>query len=172
MNVQEVASELIRETTDRYLSELNSESEIVDFQIGPVGIRVHVSSKGLHEFIYPAFAWNARPSNVEPDVEIFALDGDDSIVSPWGLGDFLDGNKVRGLESGDVLAAFDLQHGVLNMFDRTTKRGLFWTAQSERLPEWEFGAPLRIILTWALIDHGLQVIHSAGIGKHANLHHG
>ena len=141
-------------------------SENLGFQIkiGHTRIRIHVASRDMRDLIYPALAWGQDNSTGEPDVEIFALDGPGVIESPWTQGDFIDGGRIRGLSNGEVLGSFDIENSMLNLFDRTSNRGLFWVQSLSELPEWEFGAPLRRILEWALIDRGLQVMHCAAVG--------
>ena len=165
MSAQFIAAQLIQDSIANFQSNRQSHSQVIDISIAQYQIRIHVASQGLWEYIYPAFAWQAKTSTIKPDIEIYALEGAGAVVSPWGSEDFLDGNRIRGLDSGDVLASFDLEHSVLNAFDHLTNKGIFWVSQSSRLPEWEFGAPLRNILTWALFSRGVHIIHSAGIGR-------
>jgi hypothetical protein len=135
-----------------------------DVVIAEAHIRIYLASQALWDFIYPAFSWQAQKSDKEPDVVIFAVEGDGVLVLPWRAEDFGDRNTIIGLEAGQVVANFDIDNSILNMFDHKSRRGLFWARSTEGLPEWEFGAPLRVVLEWALSDWGLYIVHSAGIG--------
>jgi len=164
MSSQDLASKLIQETANRFLSGEIPAVCKVDINVANTAIRIHLSSKALKDLIDPAFAWQVDDSTLEPEVEIFVLEGTHALVSPWRLDDFQDGGRIRGLDTGQVEGAFDLGNTVLNLFDKSTNRGLFWTRAASALPEWEFGAPLRHILTWALREKGIYVLHSASIG--------
>lgn len=160
---QELGSKLLKEAEKQFFSAKGS-TLTFDITINQTLIRVYVASERLHDWIYPAFAWQAHTSNHKPDVEIFALEGDGEIDSRWRFSDITAGNKISGSETRNVFTTYDQQHGVLTVYDKSSRRGLFWTQSANTLPEWEFGAPLRNVLTWALNDFGLHVIHAAGIG--------
>lgn len=135
-----------------------------DIRIAETTFRIHVSSQELWGILYPALSWQAIELSSSPDVEIYAVDGLNLVQSPWGLENFLEGNRIQGLDSGGVLGTFDIENGVLNLFDRRSSSGLFWVGSVSDIPEWEFGAPLRRLIEWALLDRGLYVVHSAAVG--------
>lgn len=142
----------------------NNQLHTFDIKIDQTRIRIYVSSKELLDWVYPAFAWQAHTSSLNPDIEIFALEGDIEGELRWKFSDVIAGDRISRAETGLVRTTFDEGQGLLNVYDTSTHRGLFWTQSANTLPEWEFGAPLRNILTWALAECGVHVIHSAGIG--------
>jgi hypothetical protein len=119
----------------------------------------------LWKVIYPALAGQSSSApDSDPDIEIFAVEGRGLINLPWDVGEAADN---VGIESGwteGVRATYSSDYSTLSMFDRANKRGLFWVKSAKDVPEWEFGAPLRNILTWAFVDQGLHVVHAAGVG--------
>lgn len=165
MSSQEVGSTFVQETASKFQSNKGENSQKLDIKIADVLIRIHTASQELRDFIYPALEWQAHYSDHNPDIEIFAIEGLETVKLPWSIDEYAEGNKLRGLDSGRVLGSFDIQHKNLSIFDRNTKQGIFWTPSAINLPEWEFGAPLRNILTWALLDSGLHLVHAAAVGK-------
>lgn len=163
MSEQLVGAKFVRDSVAFFRSQRRGQARIIDLSVGQVRIRIHVSSEALWDVVFPALAWNDSHSVRPPDVEIFAFEGRGDIVSPWGLDQFRDGGRIQGLESGNVLASFDVEHSMLSIFDRSINTGVFWVGSAEGIPEWEFGAPLRSLLTWALLDKGIHVVHSAGV---------
>jgi len=165
---QAAGSKLIQDVSEQLLQSENPKPLVFNITIAETRFRIYLSSQALWDVIHPALSWQSQPEGPEPDIEIFALEGAGTIVSPWTLEDFLDGSRIKGLEKGDVLGTFEIESTTLNLFDRATQRGLFWVKSTSDLPDWEFGAPLRRIFEWALLDRGFHVIHSAGVGKGEN----
>jgi hypothetical protein len=161
---QVAGSKLILNASEQLLQSANPKPLVFSVTIAETNFRIHVASQALWDLIHPALSWQAQALGPDPDIEIFALEGVDAIESPWMLEDFLDGSRINGLETGDVLGTFELDSTTLNLYDRPSRRGLFWVKSASELPDWEFGAPLRRIFEWALLDRGFHVIHSAGVG--------
>lgn len=158
-----IKAQFIKDVAHRFLKDRGDQARTWDFLIAGFRVRVHASSSALGDFVYPALAWqqNSHPGS-EPDIEIFAIEGAGG--PSWLVGEIQGTQLARGPQTGDVLTTFDIRHSVLSLFDRTTSTGVFWVRSAADLPEWEFGAPLRSILTWSLIDRGVYMVHSAGIG--------
>jgi hypothetical protein len=165
---QVLGANLIQVASDQLLKSDNPKSLVFNVTIAETRFRIYLSSQALWDLIHPALSWQAQSSGPEPDVEIFALEGVGTIHSPWMLEDFLDGSRIKGLENGNVLGTFELESTTLNLYDSSTRKGLFWVQSANDVPDWEFGAPLRRIFEWALLERGFQVIHSAGVGKGLN----
>jgi len=165
LSSQSVGSRFVRETASKFLSNKGKTSQELDLKIADIRIRIHTASQELRDFIYPALKWQIDDFGHNPDIEIFAIEGQGTVNPPWLVDEYAEGNRLRGLESGVVLASFDIQNKILSIFDRETKKGIFWTSSASNLPEWELGAPLRNILTWALLDSGLHLVHAAAVGK-------
>lgn len=165
---QVAGSKLIQDASEQLLQVDNPKPLVFNITIAETRFRIYVSSQDLWDLIHPALSWKAQTPGPEPDIEIFALEGVAGMVSPWMLEDFLDGSRIKGLENGAVLGTFELESTTLSLYDRSTRRGLFWVKSAIDLPDWEFGAPLRRIFEWALLDRGFHVIHSAGVGKRGN----
>jgi hypothetical protein len=159
------ASQFIEESVQGFKSDFQSQSRVLDIAVAGHTIRIHVFSDPLWNLIYPALANRACTSPVsDPEIEIFAAEGAWQVNFPWKTGNGGDSVGIKGLWTEDVLATFSSDYSTLSMFDRSSSRGLFWVRSAKDLPEWEFGAPLRNILTWAFLDRGLHIVHAAGVG--------
>jgi hypothetical protein len=159
------ASRLLEESWQVFQSESQTPPRVFDIAVAGLVVRIHVSSEPLWNLIYPALAGQASPAPVsESDIEIFALEGAGVINLPWDTDDGLSSPGMEGAWPEDVLATYSSDYSTLSMFDRSSSRGLFWVRSTQDLPEWEFGAPLRNILTWAFLDRGLHLVHAAGVG--------
>jgi hypothetical protein len=161
---QLAGSKLIEEASNLFRAGKTPSHLELHLTIADTKLCIHAGSQAMWNLIYPALAWLAESPNSEPDIEIFALDGVGEIESPWDVESFLLGNRISGLTSGQTLGTFDVENSILNLFDRSTRQGLFWVQSLGELPEWEFGAPLRKIFEWALLDKGFQVVHTAAVG--------
>jgi len=159
------ASQFIEDCVQSFQSELQAQSRVLDIAVAGYTIRIHVSAEPLWNLIYPALANRACTSPVsDPEIEIFAVEGAGVINFPWNTGSGGESVGIAGTGTEDVLATFSSDYLTLSMFDRSSSRGLFWVRSAKDLPEWEFGAPLRNILTWAFLDRGLHLVHAAGVG--------
>jgi hypothetical protein len=159
------ASQFFEESVQRFKSEFRSQSRVLDIAVAGHTIRIHVSAEPLWNVIYPALAHQAHTSLVsDPEIEIFAVEGAGVINFPWNTGTGGDSVRIEGSSIEDVFATFSSDYSTLSMFDRSSSRGLIWVRSPKDLHEWEFGAPLRNILTWAFLDRGLHLVHAAGVG--------
>jgi len=165
MSFRTRAGQFIEEFVQSFQSELQTQSRVLDIQVANHTIRIHVSAGPLWNIIYPSLAGQASIAPVlDPEIEIFAVEGSGAVNFPWGTGDGVDGFGIDSPWTEDVLATYSSDYSTLSMFDRSSNRGLFWVRSAKDLPEWEFGAPLRNVLTWALLDRGLHLVHAAGVG--------
>ncbi len=99
-----------------------------------------------------------------PLATFYALSGWPFVPSPWKEDEF-DGVWIKNRSSGRFRATFDIEHRLLSLFDRQLHRGVFWCDAPERLPEWEQSAPMRSLVTWALQDEGISLVHAACVGE-------
>ena len=83
---------------------------------------------------------------------------------PWTTGHYLARGEVAGFNDGRIHTSFDMGSGVLNMLDVHRNVGIFWTRDAGHFPQWESGAPLRIILHWWMRQRDCQFTHAAAIG--------
>ena len=85
--------------------------------------------------------------------------------SPWGPGDYLSRDEVRGSGADDVDVAYSIAARLLATWDRRAWRGAWWARDAGALPYWEPTAPLRYLFHWWLADAGSAMVHAAAVGR-------
>jgi hypothetical protein len=145
-------------------------SSILRLCLGGTTVEIEALGSLLSESLAQALG-GGGPTCVEaPSTRIFAWDAASTGVAcpppPWG------GHYVY-TRRGDVLAfqdpryrlAYNVSANVLSLFDRKERLGLYWTENAAKLPGWEITAPLRTLLHWQGLEHGLQLTHGAVVGE-------
>lgn len=97
-------------------------------------------------------AWDSARSEVPPP------------PSPWGKGDFLPRDGLRGSGGDGYDYAYDVTWRLLSVWDRARQEGWFWAADAGRFPYWEPTSPFRYLIHWALADQGAVLAHAAAVG--------
>ena len=74
----------------------------------------------------------------------------------------------RRLHLTDVLRLFSWNDGaVWQLHDPASATAVYWARERAAIPEWDYGAPLRNLLAWALQDAGRLLLHGAVVGDAA-----
>src|SRR5689334_19899648 len=73
-------------------------------------------------------------------------------------------HEIIGFSNARVPATLDQWSGAFSVYDRVSKRAVYWIEDAARVPYFERGAPLRTLLSWWLSDVGYQTVHAAGVG--------
>jgi len=84
-------------------------------------------------------------------------------LPPWAIGDYYGNGEIRGYD-GRIRAAFDIPLGMLTLFDRERRLGLFWLRDASHVPITIVGTPLRGLFQWWAGDDGRQLVHAAAVG--------
>lgn len=129
-------------------------------------IRVHYSSQNLYQALHPALAHLEFDTTSYPDLLIRVMEKE-----PEGLleQDIWFGAHPEEPASNYISADRNIfmqrtAEGALSIVNRSLDRACFWVRNLETLPYWETAAPLRIIINWWGIAHGIQLLHAAAIG--------
>ena len=139
--------------------------DLFDVVIGGTRIRVTIADERVAAWARPALAWLRESPHGDADVQLHAVSGMPFPAPPWSAADYADRHRISHLTEGQVVATFDVERRVLNMYDAATRRGVWWCHDVDSLPDWEFGAPLRSLLTWALRASQVHLVHAAGVGR-------
>jgi hypothetical protein len=142
----------------------STDGEEFDILVAGKRIRFYVKTGEIRSIIEPAFLWCIQPPASEPDVRIFIHSGLPFPSPSWGKENYLPNGIIGHLDDGDLLATYDSQYQILSMYNRLKQVGIFWCLDVAELPEWEFGAPMRNLISWALMNFNLFLIHAAGVG--------
>jgi hypothetical protein len=131
-------------------------------------IRLRFASSALVPIITPALEHLATKEGGAPALTVCLWDTASTGVKmpppPWTTGHYLARGEVEGFNDDRIHTSFDMGSGVLNMLDMQRNIGIFWTPDACDLPQWETGAPLRVILHWWMRRRDSQLTHAAAIG--------
>lgn len=138
-----------------------------NLQLGPLNLRLHLGSGLAKNSWHRPLA--ARPSEKEPEATIYAWDESAGKTGfpppPWGE-EFVYTHRgdIQGFGHEQIKVSFSLHSGLLSMYHREERVGIYWTTNAARMPGYEWAAPMRRILNWIGIEHGLQLTHAGAVG--------
>ena len=163
---RECVGELALRATDR----LGYQDRLIS--VGPVSIRLRIVGDLLGDQLLPAFARSTpgtEPGTAkEVSATIVAWDMTEAELGLPAL-DLLPrpGDEPRStyVEAEDgVEAWFQPYEATISLYDHGAATGYFCVRASASLPPWESAAPLRALMRWVLVDHGLHLVHAAAVG--------
>ena len=134
-------------------------------------VRIHVAGQNLHELKRPIAHWkNWKNLSAEPSLNIYAWDGSLGWLPPkppWTMGQQRQMGEIAGLETDRFLIHYFYydRSGFLNIYDRHSRRAIYWLPDAKMLHPWEKAAPFRVILHWWARDIGGHMAHAAVIGE-------
>jgi hypothetical protein len=138
------------------------------FELAGLAIRLRFAGPALEERMSLPFAH----LEIEPTpaaLTVFLWDSDSTASSPpqppWGLDAYLQHGRVKGHFEDGLYAIFQRGSQSLLVLDADGGRGFFWIGSAERLEMLDFGSPLRALLHIWLDLQGVQLVHSAAVGR-------
>ena len=143
-------------------------SNTQNLDLGPLSLKIH-SGHRLHsrDFLGPLAS---RPGeSTKAQAEIYCWDGGEAGSSfpapPWGKEYvYTYRGDVKGFGDDRLRVAYSWDARVISLWDEERKIGLYWTPSLDTLPSYEWAAPLRTLLHWIGLNHGLQLTHAAAVG--------
>ncbi|MCP5131835.1 MAG: serine kinase [Pseudomonadales bacterium] len=72
--------------------------------------------------------------------------------------------ELKGLDGTQVRCAFHPGPDILSVLDHASDRALYWVQDAAKIPYYETGYPLTVILNWWLAKRQRQFVHAACIG--------
>lgn len=137
------------------------------YLIGGYRIRLSFAGAALLS-LTTALEHLATDDRAIPDLTICLWDSESTgqrmIARPWQEEDFLARGVIQGYNTERIYTAFQHGSGAVSVLDKERNLAVFWAPDS-KLPYWEYGSPLRSILHWWLLNHGLQLVHAAAVGN-------
>lgn len=143
-------------------------AETVDLMLADVSVRVHITGERLARAVLPSLL----KSEIEgpQQIELWSVDAADAGVAlprlPWGAGDYLQRDEVRGWTEPPHLATFAIELATMSVADTDRRIGAQWFRDVALAP-WEGGAPMRSLLHWHLARRGLHLLHAAAVETEA-----
>ena len=104
-----------------------------------------------------------------PALTVFLWDSASTASEPpkpaWGLDAYRQHGRIRGHFEEGFYAVFQRGTQSLHVLDAERDRGFFWTNSADRLEMTDHGSPLRALLHLWLDGRGVQLVHSAAVGR-------
>ena len=147
------------------------------YSVAGHAVRLRIAGKGFADKLPAALAHLSRPPVEQPTLTIHAWDDVSTgtclprLVSRYlffvemHCFDYLGPrNEMTDFHGPRIRAVMHLDPVIVSLFDRVRSVALYWTQDVARIPIWDWGTPLRIILNeWAKL-HGLFLAHSGAVG--------
>lgn len=151
-----------------------------DFEVAGRPVRLRIAGAGFAGRLPTAFQHLGQPSDGDPALTIQAWDDASTGTSlPLLLQRYLHfvemhcfeylgpRNEMLDFHGERVRAIMHLDPVIISVFDPQRSLALYWTPDVERIPVWDWGTPLRIILNeWAKL-HGMFLVHCGAVGTPA-----
>ena len=148
-----------------------------EYSVAGHTIRLRIAWSGCADKLPGALAHLRQPSGVEPALTIHAWDDVSTATSlPRLLARYLHfvqmhcfdylgpRNEMTDFHGQRIRAIMHLDPVIVSLFDPVRSVALYWTHDVARIPIWDWGTPLRVILNeWAKL-HGLFLAHSGAVG--------
>ncbi|MCL4396269.1 MAG: serine kinase [Chloroflexi bacterium] len=139
-----------------------------DYSIAGFPVRLRFLGAPLVDRLARAFAHLSTPPALEPALTVCILDSRSTNTAlpprPEGADDVVEGGAIRGLTDERFRMVFDLDLGLLRLLDMTRGRGIYWLRSTDRLPDYEAAAPMRVMLHLWLHSRGLVPAHAGAVG--------
>lgn len=145
-------------------------------RLGPIPLELHLSPHfHKRDWASPlnlcSLSDNIDSNSVEEKkcARIFVWDssrpGSRFPAPPWGQNYvYTHRGDIRGYQSDRISVAFNFECRLLSLWDRESRIGIYWTPNAAGLKSYEWAAPLRTLLHWIGLDHGLVLTHAAAVG--------
>ena len=147
------------------------------YSIAGHAVRLRIAGSGFADKLPGALAHLRRPSTEAPSLTVHAWDDESTGTSlPRLLSRYLHfvqmhcfdylgpRNEMTDFHGSRIRAIMHLDPVIVSLFDAERSVALYWTRDVTRIPIWDWGTPLRVILNeWAKL-HGLFLAHSGAVG--------
>lgn len=150
-------------------SDLRGATAPETYRLGPVGFAVHFVGATLQGLFGRAIA-PLREAGPPEDPERWTIDAVDGSAVDWRPPDewsfpvtSFDNQLCVHVDDRNRIVAADPERGLWSIADIPARRGLYWVKDSATLPDWEPGAPFRLLLHILTQAAGLQLVHAAGL---------
>lgn len=134
------------------------------YRIGGDAIRLRFLGQSMQPVITPALEHLAIPPAAEAALTIDLAAGAETDVRLSLPAQSGGGGEIWRSDSRHFSLLAQPGSGVLHLLDVPGRRGFFWAGDAARLPWYEAGFPLRLLLHLWFRKRGRQLIHAAAVG--------
>jgi len=147
---------------------LSNNIKIHYFEIGGIPVCIKFLNATIEKEILPALVHIAIPSTT-PELTIYLGDSTSSDLKmpppPWKEDAYLARSEIKDFNNEKYQFGYDVWGGTLHLLDKQNNIGFFWTNDITKLPIYEKGSPLRMLLNWWLHNKNRQFLHAGAIGN-------
>lgn len=138
------------------------------YHIGGYSIKMQFAGRALIPYITPAFE-HLRIDPIEnPSLTIFLWDSESTgikmIAPPWEKDAFFYQGEIHEYNTERIYTLFQPGEDTLNLLDVSANIGIFWRRDSQHIPYYTIGAPLRSLLHWWMKQQDRHFLHAAAVG--------
>jgi hypothetical protein len=139
------------------------------YRIAGYPVRLRFAGTAMASLITPALEHLRTDAVLCPALTVCVWDVESTRprvpAPPWRVeGDAITAAPPRYRDER-VRVTLDVGAGALSVLDCAERRAWYCARDAAALPGWEFGAPFRLILHWALGARGRQLVHAAAVGR-------
>jgi hypothetical protein len=139
------------------------------FDLAGLPIQLRFAGSALEERMCFPLAHVEIDPPPSPALTVTLWDSDSTSSTPpkplWGLDAYRRHGVIKDHFDEDLYAVFQRGSQSLLVLDVLRDRGFFWTGSAERLHMLDHGSPLRTLLHLWLDRQGVQLVHSAAVGR-------
>jgi len=150
------------------LKAVKQQSEERCYTIADFTVKLVFAGSALIPHITPALEHLRTPLSTDPDLIVYLWDSQSTYVAipanNWKSDDYLEHGLIKEYNTNLISTTFNLGSGILSMYHRKEKTAIFWIRDAKDVPYYETGSPLRDIISWWAVEHGMQYAHAAAVG--------
>ena len=147
------------------------------FLIAGRPVRLQFAGPGLIPALTPALEHLKDSPGSPPELTVLLWDSSSTGTAlPAILSRYLDvlgewwvhlgpRGEIKEITSERIRAAYHLGPNIFSMIDLKENTALYWVKDSQALPYYELGSPLRTILHWWADRGSCQFVHAGAIGR-------
>lgn len=140
------------------------------FRLGGLTLSCRFAGPAVEPLLTRALGHNAVEQDESPTDGTFhiwdsASTGVRMVDSPWRKDEYNIRGEILNWASDGVLVALNPDGVLVSIFDSRTSTGVLWIRDGRRVPSYERGSPLRLLLHWWLRTHHRQYLHAGAIGS-------
>ena len=138
------------------------------YRIGGANFRLRAAGPWLLDRLSPSIEHLRTDEDRGGDHVIELWDGASTATEPPAPPPGSEHLPAGGIATGagpTWRAIYEADVRSLSVIDDARNRSWYWTADAQRLPEWNCSTPLRHILHLALATRGVQFVHAGAVGR-------
>jgi hypothetical protein len=142
------------------------------YQMGRFNVRLCFAGSALVPKLSPAFDHLVVKQEYRPSLTINLWDSESTgtyLPEPlWEMGERMYQGEMWVADTERYKYMYQPGEGYLRLLDLTRNEAILWTADASKIPYYETGAPLKMILNWWMGNRANQIIHAGAVGMNGS----